>query len=438
MTIEITAVGGYGEIGRNMTLVRVGKEAVALDMGIHLDRLLTYTQDEDMGQCSREDLIKHKCIPDDTLINKDEVLAIIPSHGHLDHIAAIPFLEKNYKCPMICTNYTGQVLYRQFKDNKFKKKNRIKIMGFNQRVRIGEEFEIEFIRVTHSIPQATIVVLYTKHGAVVYANDFKFDMTPVLGKAPDLEKLATLKGKTKVLISECLRAKHEATTQSEVETVKELEDILTANPSVGKAIYISTFSSHIERLHTIVKLARKLKRKVIFLGRSLEKYAAAAKISHVSNLIDYVELVKYRSHVMRRLKQLQKENGGEYIVVMTGHQAEKQAVLSNIITGKLPSPFKPDDLFIFSCHIIPTDTIEAARAELEAAMKKLGINIVKDVHVSGHASTEDLRHLLKILEPENAIPAHGEMDMMDAYEKLAKPLAKNVVKIVTGQTVTFD
>lgn len=442
MTIKVTAIGGYGEIGRNMTLITVDNESIICDMGIHLDRLINFTQDEDLGKLQAKQLIEHGIIPDDTIIkHKEQVVAIIPSHGHLDHIASLPFLSRNYKCPIICTPYTAEVVYRQFKDNDFRITNKIRKVPMNSKIKVGKNFEVEFINITHSIPHAAMLFIHTKYGTAVYANDFKIDRHPTLTQPPNFKQIAAASKNVKVLICECLRAHHPGQTASESVAVQMLEDILVGTDASKNCIFVTTFASHIERLHSIVAIAKRLKRKVIFMGRSLEKYSSAAKNANVSRLIDSVELIPFRNLVRKRIQRLNSQDRSKFLVVMTGHQGEKQAVLYNMLNGKLPSPFKKGDVFVFSCNIIPTPAIQEARAIVEERIEHLGLRMFKDVHVSGHASREDLREILQIIKPQNVIPSHGTLQMMRAYQELAEQEGyvkdKNIQFLMTGDSYEY-
>jgi len=417
--IRIRAIGGYGEIGRNMTLLTVDDESLVLDMGIHLERLVEYTEDEDLGKLKTSELIKHEVIPNDEAIDKKKIVGIVPSHGHLDHIAAIPYLEKNYDCPIYCTPYTAEVLKRQFDDNKFKRKNKIISCAVNSKVNIGS-FVVEFVHMTHSIPHTAMLFVHTKYGTVVYANDFKIDLHPTLCDTPNLKYIESISSNVKVLITECLRAQSLSRTPSESVAVQMLEDIFSGIDHKRNTIFFTSFSSQIERLHVAIHLARKYNRKILLFGRSLEKYLTCAKTVGVSDCIDDVEVVPYRALVKRRMKQLQRENMSEYMIVMTGHQGEKQAVLASMVNGKLPNIFRKGDLFIFSCNTIPSPKIISARQDIEEKLEQKGLRLFTDVHASGHASREDLRDLISHIKPQHIIPAHGTMQMMQSFADFAE------------------
>ncbi|HLP79042.1 MAG TPA: ribonuclease J, partial [Acidobacteriota bacterium] len=265
--LKVQAIGGYNEVGRNMTLVTCDNESLILDMGIHLDRMLNYTDDEDISKFTQKELVENGIIPDDRIIkNKKSVVGIVPSHGHLDHIAAIPYLARNYTCPIFCTPYTAQVIFRQYKDNKFRIENKIIPVPVNGKIKIGNEFTVEFVNMTHSIPHTAMLFVHTRYGTVVYANDFKLDLHPTLAIKPDMKRIEGISKNVRALVCECLRASITGRTPSESVAVQMLQDILDAGDYKKNCIFITTFSSHIERLHSIVKLAKRYNRKVLFLG----------------------------------------------------------------------------------------------------------------------------------------------------------------------------
>jgi ribonuclease J len=430
--IRIEAVGGYGEVGKNMTAIHIDDETIICDMGMHMDHLLTHIPDSDLASHSREDMIRMEIIPDDSHIDVKRVKAIIPSHGHLDHIAGIPYLESRYNCPIYATPFTAEVLKRQFKDNGFKRKNKIFSVLYGKQIKLSEKITIEFVYVTHSVPHSSIVAIHTPYGTVCYANDYKFDDEP-LGEISDYKRLKEIGKNCVCLISECLYARKEGRTPFEAHVKEQLAELMYKYNKKG--IFVTTFTSHITRLQMIYDIAKSMKRKVMFLGRSLDKYALSAKFAKVTNMVDGVEMYPYKSQIKRKLKNLGNDKKN-YVIVLTGHQAEEHAVLNSMLNGKLPNPFAPDDLFIFSCNIIPTDAIQKARAELELKLEKTHMVVHKDIHVSGHAHIDDLQMLVKMLKPKVVIPSHGTQEMMDAYVKnVAIPLKIEVKQIHTGESV---
>ncbi len=433
--IRIEAIGGYGEIGKNMTAITVNGDVVLLDMGMHMENLLNHVPDSQLGSFSREEMINWGIIPDDSHIDPDSVVGIVPSHGHLDHIAGIPYLESRYDCNIYATPYTAQVLRRQFKDNGFKRRNRIRSTQYGKIIKLSKNISIEFVFVTHSIPHASIVAIHTPQGVICYANDYKFDDEPT-GEISDYARLEQLGSNCICLISECLYARKLGRTPFESVAKTQLTELM--NKYNTKGIFVTTFTSHVYRVETIVKLAKAMNRKVALFGRSLEKYLTAAKMAGVSRVIDEVELYPYKSQIKRKLRQVGRDKH-KYVFLMTGHQAEENAVLNSMVSGALPNIFAPNDLFIFSCHTIPTDAIQKARAQLEKRMDAYHMHMFKDVHVSGHASVDDLQKLVKLVKPRLVIPSHGVEEMMNAYmENVAIPLKVKCHKLYTGKGVDLE
>ena len=191
MSVEIIAIGGYQEVGKNMTAVRIGDDVVIFDMGIHLDRISMH-EDTDIDRMHSLDLIERGVIPDDTLM-KDvdgKVKGIVFSHGHLDHIGAVAKLAHRYDAPLIGTPYTAALIEKQIKgERKFKVTNPIKVLNPGSKVKLSNDITLEFVQSTHSIPQAVFPVLHTSEGVIVYALDFKFDNHQKVSPPPDYKRL---------------------------------------------------------------------------------------------------------------------------------------------------------------------------------------------------------------------------------------------------------
>ena len=430
-TMEIIPVGGYGEIGRNMTCVKIDSEAVIIDMGIRLDRVLIH-EDTDISKISFEELIAREIIPDHSLV-KGDVKAIVVTHGHLDHIGAIPFIADKFpNVPIIGTPYTIELLKRDVKVNPLYKLEEGEIL------QISKNISVEFIRVTHSIPQSIMLVLHTNEGKLVYANDFKFDDSPVIGKKPDYKRIKELgKEKVKALIVETLRVNEEGRTPSEKIAQKLLENDLT-KAEKDKGLLVTTFSSHIARIYSIVKIANKIGRIPVLLGRSMQRYVATAeetKIVHLKN----ARLYGNADAIMKMLKRITKEGKEKYLLIVTGHQGEPDALLSKIANKGTPFKIEKEDQVVFSADVIPNPINQANRYALETKLKMQGARLFKGAHVSGHASSEDHRDLLKMLQPENVIPCHGDMKLNACYIEIAEScgytLNKDIFLIKNGQGI---
>ena len=189
--------------------------------------------------------------------------------------------------------------------------------------------------------------------------------------------------------------------------------------STGKAIIVTTFSSHIARLSSIVEFGKKLNRKIVFLGRSLAKYVHAAESIKLVNFSKHVEIVKFGKQIKKKLKSIDKEGREKYMLVVTGHQGERKATLSKIVNKEFEFKLNPEDHVIFSCAVIPSPTNIENRKVLEEDLEKYNVRLFTNIHVSGHAAREDLRDLINLIEPENIIPAHGDESMKKAFVELA-------------------
>ncbi len=433
--IEVFAVGGFLEIGRNMTLIKYKDEAVIIDMGLHMDRYIEYTEDEDIEDLTADELMQAGAIPNikDIMKYKDIVKAIIPTHVHLDHVGAIPFLANNFKAPILCTGFAGAFLNEILSEHDFKLNNKIITLNNNATYKISKNITVEFINMTHSTPDTVMVAVKTPEGSVLYCNDFKFDKSPTLGEKPNFEKLKKLK-KVKLLIVDSLYADREGKTPSESVARELLKDVVLGVNADKNTIIITTFSSHIARLKSIIESGKKLNRKIIFLGRSLSKYTQAAESCGLVRFSDQVEIVKWGSKVKKKLSQLQKEKSrNKLMLVVTGHQAEPKAVLSKMAYNGF-FDFKKGDVVVFSCKVIPNEINERNRKRLERQLEKYNLRIFKDVHVSGHASKEDLRDLITLVKPEHIVPAHADVPKSEAMKKLCIETGfKNIHLIKEGQ-----
>ena len=422
--IEICTVGGYNEVGKNCTAVKIDNEVVIFDLGLHLDKYIAYTEDEDIYDFSPKKLMEIGAAPDLSLINDwiDKVIAIIPTHAHLDHIGAIPFLSQKFNADIICTPYSKAVLQAILKDEKIELKNEIKALNPNSTYQLSSRIKVEFINMTHSTPQTVMVVLHTPYGRLIYANDFKFDSQPILGQKPNFQRLREL-GREGIscLIVDSIYSGDAKKTPSESVAREMLKEVMRGTNSRGKAVIITTFSSHLARLKSIIEFGKKMHRKIIFLGRSLGKYVLAGEEIRIINFTKDVKLVRYREKVAKELKKIAK-NKSRYLLVVTGHQGEPKAVLSRIINKEFAFKLESGDHVIFSCKVIPNEMNKQNREILESKMRDIGVRIFKDIHVSGHCAREDLRDLVEMVKPKHLIPAHCEPIMADSMVELAEEL----------------
>ena len=270
--MKIHAVGGYGLVGRNMTVYEMEKSAVAIDIGLHLDNYIAYQEVEPEKEFIEGAVLeKIGAVPNLEPIRGivGKVKAIVITHGHLDHIGGVQFLERNFKAPIICTPFTAAILRTLAKDTKTRIRNKIVEVKQGEKHKLNDEVTLEFIAAAHSIPETSIIALHTKEGVYLHATDFKFDDHPGVGAKTDVRRLSQLNGKVKAVVLDTLNADSETKTPSENVAKEMLRDVMLHKELSDKGIIVSTFSSHIARLRTIYSVAYKMKRKIVFIGRSL-------------------------------------------------------------------------------------------------------------------------------------------------------------------------
>ena len=430
--IRIYGIGGYEEVGRNMTCIEVDEEAIILDMGLYMDRFVAL---QEKGiEMSYENLLAEDAIPDDGAIAhlKKKVKGIVVSHAHLDHIGAIKWLYSRYNAPVITTPYTAEIIE---KNAKVKKLIRVNI---NSSYKISRNIGIEFINVTHSVPQAAIINVKTKYGSILYGLDYKNDSHPIVGRKTNIKKLKELDD-VLLLIADSTNANEEKKTFSEVIAKEMLRDIMLGMETNKHGIFITTFSSHIARQKSILSIVKTLGRKAVFIGRSMYDYIESAEKLKIVDFSE-AEKIKVPKKNSKKLEELNKRKD-EYVFIVTGGMGEKNAVLTQLADDRLPLKISPQDFVIFSCNVIPTPTIRANRQILEQKLHRKKARIFKDIHVSGHAAREDLRDLIKITEPRHILPAHGRIDKTASLAALAGEmgyeLGKNVHMIQNGQSISI-
>lgn len=437
MGLSIIPIGGFGEVGRNCCGVKVDDEIYILDMGLHLDNYVRVSEDEELNhRLSKRLLIKEGAVPDISIINPKQVKAILISHAHLDHVGALPYLANSFSAPIYATPFTIAVAKRLIQDKHKELKNDLIPVKYGKIVQLSKDVKAEFIEVTHSTPHTAAIVLHTKYGNVVYLNDFKLDEKPTLGKKTNLKRLADLK--PKAIILDTLYGDVEGHTPGEEFAKELLEKALLSRDLKGRHILATTFSSHIARIQTLVKIAKKMKRKVMIVGRSMSKYLDAAKEVGITNIIDEHECVRFGSKVKKALRRV--HNYQEYLFIITGGMGEPKAVLSRIVEQEL-IPFKNGDLVIFSNKVIPTPTIIESRSKLEHKLLRLGYEVLRDLHVSGHGAQKDHKTILKTIKPQILVPLHGEAHQREGFKQLALEAGykeKDILLLNNGQETRIE
>ena len=421
--IGIIAVGGYNEMGRNMTAIRIDEDIIIIDMGLRLDRVQIH-EDVETDKMHSLELIEMGAIPDDTIMKEvnGNVRAIVCTHGHLDHIGAIPKLAHRYTAPIIGTPYTTTLIKHQIEsERKFGVKNNIVSLNAGDSLEITKEISIEFINTQHSIIDTVFVAIHTASGSIVYACDFKLDRSPTLGEAPDFERLKKLGDEGVIaLITESTNAGRNGKAPSEMIAHTMLRDVLIETEESDVGMIVTTFASHVARVNSIVQFAEEMGRIPVLMGRSMERYIATAHQMGYIELPESVEIYGNRREIDKALAKIMEKGKDKYLPVVTGHQGEPGAVLGRIATGETPFKIDRGDRVIFSANIIPNPMTQANRYALETKLKMRGARIYDNVHVSGHAYREDHWELLRMLNPEHVIPAHGTIKMHSEYIQMAE------------------
>jgi ribonuclease J len=442
MKIVLHAVGGYDEVGRNMSCLEIEDEAIILDMGIYLDRYIPLQDNLDI--LSTQQLIHEDAIPNDNTIShlRKKVKAIVISHAHLDHIGAIPWLASHYNCPIFSTPYTTEILKKMSKERSFELKNKLVTITPNSTYKVSKKIEIGFIHTTHSIIQASMILISFPQGNILYSLDYKFDNHPILGKKANKRVLRKLGNRnTLALIIDSTNAEQQKKTYSESVAKEMLKDVLFGMETEGHGIMITTFSSHVARLKSIFDIGQSIGRNIVFVGKSLYDHITVAEKLDFIDFSKHSEIIRSVPRAKKRMKELQK-NRGEYVIVATGGQGEPNAALTKMVNEDSPFTIKPEDFVIFSCGVIPTPTIQANRKILEHKIHNNKARIFKDIHVSGHASREDIRDLIKIVSPHTIIPAHGDMQKLASVATLASEMGYSLGKdthiLQNGQHVLLE
>ena len=431
MEVEIATIGGYEAVGRQMTAVRAGDDVVIFDMGLNLSKVLIHDNVETERMHSL-DLIDMGAIPDDRVMSELEgdVKAIVPTHGHLDHIGAISKLAHRYDAPIVATPFTIELVKQQIKgEEKFGVQNDLVKMEAGETMRIGERNELEFVNVTHSIIDAINPVLHTPEGAVVYGLDKRMDHTPVIGDPIDMKRFREIAREDEGVlcyIEDCTNAGRKGRTPSENVARTHLKDVMTSIEDYDGGIVATTFSSHIARVKSLVEFAKDMGRQPVLLGRSMEKYSGTAERLDFVDFPDDLGMYGHRKSVDRTFKRIMNEGKENFLPVVTGHQGEPRAMLTRMGRGETPYELSDGDKVLFSARVIPEPTNEGQRYQSEKLLGMQGARIYDDIHVSGHLREEGHYEMLDALQPQHVIPAHQSLEGFAPYVDLAENMGYKV------------
>ena len=412
--LKIIPLGGLEQIGMNITAFEYEDSIIVVDCG------LSFPEDDMLGI----DLV----IPDITYLkeNIDKVKGFFITHGHEDHIGAIPYVFKEINVPIYATKLTIGIIDRKLEEHGMLKTVKRKVVKYGQHINLGC-FRGEFIKTNHSIQDAAALAIYSPAGIVVHTGDFKVDYTPVFGDAIDLARFGEI-GKKGVLALMCdsTNAERPGFTQSEKSVGKVLDGIFEDHRK--NRIIIATYASNEARVQQNINSAEKYGRKVAIEGRSM------VNIISIASELGYLSLP---DNILIDVEQLRSYPDEQTVIITTGSQGESMAALSRMANGTHRKvSIKPNDTIVFSSNPIPGNEKSVTGIINELMMKGADV-IFQDVHVSGHACQEDIKLIYSLVNPKYAIPVHGEYKHLVAQAKIAEQLGYDTdhIKILSSGDV---
>ena len=413
--VKIIPLGGLEQIGMNMTAFEYEDNIIVVDCG------LSFPDDEMLGI----DLV----IPDVTYLkeNISKVKGFVITHGHEDHIGALPYILKDINVPIYATKLTIGIIENKLKEHNLLKTTKRKVIKYGQSINLGC-FRIEFIRINHSISDAAAFAIFTPAGTIVHTGDFKVDYTPVFGNIIDLQRFGEL-GKKGVLALLCdsTNIERPGFTMSERTVGKVFDNIFADN--VKSRIIVATFASNVDRVQQIVNSASKFGRKVVIEGRSM------VNIVTIAQDLGYLSIPE---NTLIDIEQMKNYPDEQLTLITTGSQGESMAALSRMASSiHKKVTIKPGDTVIFSSNPIPGNEKNVSKVINELSMKGAKV-IFQDAHVSGHACQEEIKLIYALTKPQYAIPVHGEYRHLMRHAELAQSMGipkENVFILSSGDVL---
>ncbi len=416
--LKIIPLGGLEAIGMNITVFEYGDSIIVVDCG------LAFPETDMLGV----DLV----IPDITYLkdNEDKIKGFFITHGHEDHIGAIPYVFKEINAPIYATKLTIGLIDNKLHEHGLGSSVKRKVVKYGNQINLGD-FRVEFIKTNHSIQDAAAFAIYSPAGVVVHTGDFKVDYTPVFGDAIDLTRFAEL-GKKGVLamLADSTNAERPGFTPSEKTVGKTFDELFENHKSTR--IIIATFASNVDRVQQIINSAHKYGRKVVVEGRSMVNIIATA------SELGYLKVPEY---TLVDIDQLKNYSDEQTCLITTGSQGESMAALSRMANGTHRKvTIKPNDTIIFSSHPIPGN--EKAVSKVINELERRGAEVViQDAHVSGHACQEELKLIYSLVNPKYVIPVHGEYKHLKAHARIASNLgysSDDIFILSSGDVLELD
>ncbi len=418
--LKIIPLGGLQEIGKNITVFEYGDDIVVVDCG------LAFPEDDMLGI----DLV----IPDFTYLerNQDKIRGLVITHGHEDHIGAIPYLLQKINVPIYATKLTAGLISHKLEEHRLLKSTKLKVVNQGQTITLGK-IRVEFIRSCHSIPDAVALAIHTPAGTVVHTGDFKIDYTPIDDERMDFGRLAELGNKgVLALMSDSTNSERKGYTMSE-STVGEVFDKLFFNCT--KRIVVATFASNVHRVQQIVNSAVANNRKIAVCGRSM--------INMISTAMElgYIDVPE---NVFIDIDMIKNYTDDQLVIITTGSQGETMSALTRMAAGEHKKvTITPNDLVIISANPIPGN--EKYVAKVIDDLMKIGAEVVysslEAIHVSGHACQEEQKLMLSLVRPKYFIPVHGEYRQLIAHSETAKKVGikpENIFLTTNGRILEIN
>ncbi|MBQ6991916.1 MAG: ribonuclease J [Clostridia bacterium] len=418
--LKIIPLGGLLEIGKNITVFEYKDDIILVDCG------LAFPEDDMLGI----DLV----IPDISYLekNKEKIRGLVLTHGHEDHIGAIPYLLKQINVPIYATKLTAGLVQNKLEEHKLLRSTKIKTVHHGQTITLGC-MRVEFIRMTHSIPDACSLAIHTPVGIVVHTGDFKIDYTPIDGEQIDFGRLAALGNKgVLALMSDSTNSERKGHTMSE-STVGDVLDRLFIN--CHKRIVVATFASNVHRIQQIVNSAIKYNRKIAICGRSmLNVIETARKFGYI----------KVPDNVFIDIDEIKSYTDDRLVIITTGSQGETMSALKRMAEGEHRKvEITENDLIIISASPIPGNENSVSKV-IDDLMKKgaeVIYNALEDIHVSGHACQEEQKLMISLIRPKYFIPVHGEYRQLIAHSETAKKMdiaPENIFIMTNGRILELN